>query len=155
MGENLGGKDGDIVTSVALAGDVEVLLGVLWELFEEEGQQGIDILAGGRGVADRASAVGIANVDGLVEEDDRGIGVPRVLVVDDLDVVVNRGRAQLEEETGQGRAARAAVEPEDDGVLLGVITRLKEPWVKESVHAARGWWWRPETVTSQGRGSAE
>jgi hypothetical protein len=55
---------------------VEVLLGVLGELLKEESQEGIDILAGGRSVADRAAAVGVANVDGLVEEDDGGVGVP-------------------------------------------------------------------------------
>jgi hypothetical protein len=57
-------------------GDVEVLLGVLGELLEEECQQGVDVLAGGCGVADRASAVRVANVDGLIEEDDGGVGVP-------------------------------------------------------------------------------
>ena len=49
--------------------------------------------------------------------------------MDNLDVLVDGGRAELEEETGQGGAAGAAVEPQDDGVVLGVVARLKEPFL--------------------------
>jgi len=50
--ENLGREDGDVVPGVRLARDVEGLLGVLGELLEEEGEQGVDVLAGGDSVAD-------------------------------------------------------------------------------------------------------
>jgi hypothetical protein len=50
--------------------------------------------------------------------------------VDKLNLAVHRGWAELHEETGQGRAARAAVQPEDDGVVLRVVTRLEEPFIK-------------------------
>lgn len=56
--------------------NVEILLGILRELLEEQSQQGIDILAGSRSVADRVFAVRVADVDGLVKEDDGGVGVP-------------------------------------------------------------------------------
>jgi len=51
VGQNLRGKDGDVVTSVRLARDVEALVGVLGELLEEEGEQGVDVLAGSDSIA--------------------------------------------------------------------------------------------------------
>ena len=74
--KDLGGEDGNVVTSVGLARDVERLASVLGELLEEEGQQSVDVLAGSDSVGDRAATVRIADVDGLVKEDDRGVGVP-------------------------------------------------------------------------------
>lgn len=127
--QNLRGKDGNIVASITLTGDVEVLLGVLGEFLEEQRQERIDVLTGRAGVADRVATVRVANIDGLVEEDDRGVAVPGGWVVLDLDVVIDGGWAELEEETGQGGTARAAVEPEDDGVVLGVVSRFEEPCV--------------------------
>lgn len=94
-------EDGDVVTSIGLARDVEALLGVLGELLEEEGKQGVDVLAGGDGVADRAARVRVANVDRLVEEDDGGVGVPRVGVVLDLLVFCDGGGTKLHEKAGQ------------------------------------------------------
>jgi len=38
VGKDLGGEDGDVVTGIRLTRDVEILLGILWELLEEEGQ---------------------------------------------------------------------------------------------------------------------
>lgn len=52
VGQNFGGEDGDVVASIRLASNVEVLLGVLRELLEEQGQERIDVLAGSTGVAD-------------------------------------------------------------------------------------------------------
>jgi hypothetical protein len=126
--QDLRSEDGDVVASVGLASDVEVLLGVLGELFEEQGQQSIDVLASSDGVTDTAAAVRVANIDGLVQEDHGSIGVPGVVVVDKLDLAVHRARAKLQEETGQRRAAGATVQPEDDGVVLRVITGFEEPF---------------------------
>jgi len=36
--EDLGGEDRNVVASVRFTGDVEVLMRVLWELLEEEGE---------------------------------------------------------------------------------------------------------------------
>jgi len=55
---------------------VEVLLGVLGELLEEEGEECVYVLAGGYGVGDAVAGVGEPNVDRLVEKDDTGVGVP-------------------------------------------------------------------------------
>ena len=64
------------MTGVRLASNVEILRRVLRELLEKERQQGVDIFASGDGVTDGGTTVGVANVDGLVEEDDRSICVP-------------------------------------------------------------------------------
>jgi hypothetical protein len=95
VGENLGGEDRDVVASVRFSSNVEVLLGVLWELLEEQGEQCIHILAGGNGVADRATTVRVTNVDRLVKENDRGICVPGVWVVVKLEVLVDGGWTEL------------------------------------------------------------
>ena len=50
--ENLRGKDGDVVASVGFTRNVERLGCVLGELLEEEGQEGVDILAGSDSVGD-------------------------------------------------------------------------------------------------------
>ena len=128
--KNLRSEDGNVVASVALAGDVEVLLGVLGELLEEEGEEGVDVLASSDGVADSVAGVRVADVHRLVEEDDAGVGVPRAGVELDLAVLGDGGRTKLHEETGKGRAARATIEPQDYRVVLGVVARLEEP-VKE------------------------
>lgn len=109
------------MSGIRLASNVKVLLGILRELLEEQRQQRVDVLPGGIGVTDGAAAVRVTNIDGLVEEDDGSIAVPGTGVVLDLDLVGDGGRAKLEEETGQGGAAWATVEPEDHGVVLGVV----------------------------------
>ena len=55
--QNLRGKHGDVVASVRLARDVEALLRVLGKLLEEECEKGVNVLAGGNCVADRATRV--------------------------------------------------------------------------------------------------
>lgn len=86
-------------------------MSVLGELLEEESEKGIDVLAGSYGVADRASAVGVASIDRLVKEDHGSIRVPRVRVMDDIQLPIDRGRAQLKEETCQRAASRSAIKP--------------------------------------------
>lgn len=76
VGENLSRKGRDIVSAVRLASNVKVALGVLGVLVEEEGEQGVDVLAGSNGVVDAGATVRVADVDGLVKEDDGGVGVP-------------------------------------------------------------------------------
>lgn len=50
--ENLRGEDGDVVASVGFTRDVERLSSVLGELLEEEGQEGVYVLAGSDSVGD-------------------------------------------------------------------------------------------------------
>lgn len=127
MREDFRGENGNVVSCITLPSNMEVLLGVLREFLEEQRQQRIDVLAGSGGVADGVATVRVANIDGLVKEYDRGVAVPSGWVVLELDVVTDGRRAELEEETRQGGAARATVEPEDNGVVLGIISRLEEP----------------------------
>jgi hypothetical protein len=44
-----------------------------------------------------------------------------------LDVLVDRRWAELEEESGEGRAPRATIKPEDNWVILGIVPGLEEP----------------------------
>jgi hypothetical protein len=127
MLQDLVGKDRDVVASIRLSSNVEILLSILRELLEEEGEEGIDVLAGSNSVAHTSTAVRVTNIDGLVEEDDGSIVVPCGGVVDELELLVNRGRAQLKEETCERGAAWATVEPEDNWVVLGVVAGLEEP----------------------------
>jgi hypothetical protein len=107
---------------------VEVLLGIFWELLEEEGKEGIDILACSNGVANSGATVRIADIDGLVEEDDGSVRIPGKVIVDRLDLLVDAAGTKLQEQSSKGRTARATVQPQDNGVVLGVITRLEEPF---------------------------
>jgi hypothetical protein len=125
--QNLRGKYRDVVTSVRLSSNVEVLLGIFGELLEEKGKEGVDVLACSNGVANSGATVRIADIDGLVEEDDRSIGVPGEVIVDRLDLLVDAAGTKLQEQSSKGRTARATVEPQDNRVVLGVITRLEEP----------------------------
>lgn len=133
MGENLGSKDRDIVASIGLASDVEVLLGILRELFEEQGQQGIDVLASSYSIADGRATVRVANVDWLVQENDRGIRVPGEFIVNGLDLGVDGARSKLHEQPGKRRAAGTAIQPEDNGVIYRVIAGLKEPCTEDKL----------------------
>ena len=127
VGQDLFAQGRDVVAGIRLAGDVEVLLGVLRELLEEQRQEGVDVLCGGRARAHILLAVGEAGVDGLVKEDDVGVVVPRKLVADNLALLVDVSRAQLCKEASHGRASRPAGQPKDDGILGRIIAGLEEP----------------------------
>jgi hypothetical protein len=118
------------MTGVRLASNVEVLLAVLRELLEEQSQESVDVLASSNSVADRGATVGVADIDGLVKEDNRGIVVPGEVVVDRLDVLADGARTKFEEQSSEGGAAGTTVQPQDDGVILGVVTGLEEPLSK-------------------------
>ena len=57
VGEDLRGKNRDVVTSIRFTRNVEALLGIFGELLEEEGEQGVNILASSDRVADGTAAV--------------------------------------------------------------------------------------------------
>lgn len=99
--EDLRGKDRDIMTSIRLTRDMEVLLRILGELLEEEREQSIHILASCNSVADSGAAVGVADINRLVKEDDRRVGVPGVIVIDRLDLLADLARAELCEEASK------------------------------------------------------
>ena len=109
VAEDLGSEDGDVVPCVRFAGDVEGLFPVLGELLEEQSEERVDVFGCCDCVADGASTVRVADVDGLVEEDDAGVGVPRRWVVLHFNVLCDAGRAQFHEQTGQARATRSSL----------------------------------------------
>jgi hypothetical protein len=91
--QNLRSEDWDVVSGIGLASNVEVLLSILGEVVEEESEKSIDVLAGGDSVANAVAAVRVADVDGLVNEDDGGVVVPCRWVVDDFNLLVDAGRS--------------------------------------------------------------
>ena len=76
VAEDLRGKDGDVVSSVGFACDVEILMGIFGVLLEKEGEKSVDVLSCRNGVTDRTTAVGKASVNRLIKEDHRCIRVP-------------------------------------------------------------------------------
>lgn len=128
VGKNLRGKGRNVVAGVGFTCNVEILGGVFGELLKEKSKKGIDILCSSARLTDGVTAIGETDIDGLVKEDNRGVGVPGVGVVNGLNVLADRAGSELEEKTGQGGASWTTVQPEDDGVSLGVIPGLKEPY---------------------------
>ena len=45
MAQDLRREDWDVVTGIRFSSNMEVLMRILWELLEEEGKEGVDILA--------------------------------------------------------------------------------------------------------------
>lgn len=70
MRQDLGSEDGDVVASIRLSSDVEILLGILGELLEEKGEKSIDILSSSDGITDSATTVRVPDINGLIEEYD-------------------------------------------------------------------------------------
>lgn len=117
----------DVVAGVGLSGDVEVEALVMGELLEEDLEESVDILGGGEGIGD-SFTVREADVGGLVQEDDGRVGVPGVRVEDGAGaILLDSAGAEFHEKAGQGRASWATVEPEGQGVGLGLVAGLEEP----------------------------
>jgi len=57
------------MAGVGFSSNVEVLLRVFWELLEEESEECVDILASCDSVTDGTSAIRVADIDWLIEED--------------------------------------------------------------------------------------
>jgi len=106
---------------------VEILLAILRELLKEESQECINILSCRGSALSGSIRVRVPDIDGLVQEDDTGVGVPGEAVVFWLGVAIDGGRAKLHEQTSHGRAAWATVEPQSNWIVLWVISGLKEP----------------------------
>ena len=77
------------MAGIRFARNVEILVRVLWELLEEQGEKCVDVFASSHGVAHRAAAVRESSVHGLVQEDDRSIRIPRVWIVDNIAVLID------------------------------------------------------------------
>jgi len=71
----------------------EVLLRILWELLEEESKERIHVLACRHCITYGTAAIRITDIDGLIKEDDGSVVIPRVRIIDKLEILVNRRRA--------------------------------------------------------------
>ncbi|KAH3660567.1 hypothetical protein OGAPHI_007153 [Ogataea philodendri] len=127
MGQDLRGKHRDVVASVGLSSNVEVVFQQVWELLVEQFEECIHILTGCNGVGHRLGGVRESDIDWLVKEHNGCVGVPRVLVVDWLEVWTDGGGSQFEEQTGQGRTTWTSVKPENHWVVLRIVSGLKGP----------------------------
>ena len=115
------------MASIRLASNMEVLLRILWKLLEEKSKECIHVLARCHCVAHGTATVRITDIHRLVKEDDRSVIVPRVWVVDKLGILVNRGWAEFKEQSCKRRTARASVKPQDNGIILWIVTGFKKP----------------------------
>lgn len=50
--------------------------------------------------------------------------------MDDVELLIDGSRAELEEKAGQRAASRSPIEPQDDWIVLGIVPRLKEPYLR-------------------------
>jgi hypothetical protein len=117
-------------TTVRLGSQVEGCLGVLREALEEELEERVDVLASNGGVVHGRAVVRVRvpDINGLVQEDDVGVGVPRMRVERGvLAVVGNAARTQFEEQPSLGRASGATVDPKNKRGILRLGARLEEP----------------------------
>lgn len=131
--QDLRSEDGNVVASVRLSSNVEFLLRVLGELLEEEGEQRVDVLTSSNRVTDGGATVRVSDVDGLVKENNGSVGVPGVFIVDRLDVLINLAGSQFQEQTGERRATGSTVQPEDNRVILRIVTRFEEPCSSKNI----------------------
>ena len=114
-----------IRSAVTLGRKVEGKVGVLRVTRKEELEEGIHVLASDGTCVNLGSvrAVRVADVDGLVEEDDVGVRVPAELVEGRvLALVGDPAWPELEHQTGHGAAARTAVQPESERSLVRVFS---------------------------------
>ena len=91
-----------ICSTIALCRKMEGCLRIFGVTVQEEFQERVDIVSCNGTGANRGTVVRVrkSNVDGLVQEDDVGVRVPRVRVVfQSLSFFINSARTQLEEES--------------------------------------------------------
>lgn len=130
VGQNLRGEHRDVMASVGLPSDVEVLtlVDVFRELVKKQLQEVVDVLTCSDGVGNTfGPRVGEPDVDRLVKEDHRGVAVPRVRVFDGLQVGPNGRGPQFKEQPSQRGATRPTVQPKDDRVIGRVVSTFEKP----------------------------
>ena len=124
------GNGGDVVASVGLAGDVEVLALELRELLEEFDHELSHVLSDlllVDVVVDEAS-VGEASANGLVDVEQVGVAVPGVgVTLESNSVILELVGAVLVEQRDLRGAAWAASQPEYERVVLGAVAGLEPP----------------------------
>lgn len=93
-----------VSATIALRSKMEGVLPVLRVSLQEELKESVDVFASSRARVDRRTIVRVrvTNIDGLVQENDVGIGVPTVRVVGDVMTFIrDPARTKLEEQTSR------------------------------------------------------
>mmetsp|Transcript_6707 Transcript_6707/g.17530 ORF Transcript_6707/g.17530 Transcript_6707/m.17530 type:complete len:537 (-) Transcript_6707:67-1677(-) len=124
-------EGGRVVAAVALGGDEEGLLGVLGvgrePILEELEHVGRHLLLVGHTDVERVGVIREARADGLVDEEDVGLLVPRVRIEAQRAVRVNLVRPVLDHQREHAAAPRPARHPQDERIVGGIAARLEEP----------------------------
>lgn len=126
------GKIGDVDAGVALSGDVEVVLLEIGELVEE-GNQRFVIVKGHTAIIVLEVSLGSAEAhsSGGFDVEQIGLLVPGEGVVLKINsALLEDKRTVLISHTQKRGAARAPVEPEDDGIVIGVFLGVEEDVVE-------------------------
>ena len=94
-----GGCIWSVRSTVTFRCHMEGSLGVFWETREEQLEKGIHILSGCGATVDLGTIVRVRvpDVDGLVEEEDIAVRIPRVFVIRHARLIGDLTRAQLKE----------------------------------------------------------
>eukprot|EP00966_Prymnesium_polylepis_P054553 1260925-Prymnesium_polylepis.1 len=126
VGVDVGGKAGDIVAAVRFARDEQLLLEHLREDAVELRQQRVEVARdahlGVIAVAALARGEAEAGADRVVDEEHRVLARPRRVALHEPHRGVRVERAHLGKEPEHARAARAALQPDEERrVLLGEV----------------------------------
>lgn len=129
LGDNLSTDGGDVVTCIRFTSDEELSTLVFSETGVETLQELPEI------VSDLGFVVGefveadsaVASTDGLINKNDVGVGVPRVGVGGEGEIVIDLVGTIFGEETSDGRATGTTIQPDDEGISRGVGSRVELP----------------------------
>lgn len=69
----------------------------------------------------------VASTDGLVNKNDVGVGVPRVGVGGESEIIIDLVRTIFGEETSDGRTTGTTIQPDDEGISRGAGSRVELP----------------------------
>lgn len=129
LGDNLSTDGGDVVTCIRFTSDEELSTLEFSETGVETLQELPEI------VSDLGFVVGefveadsaVASTDGLVNKNDVGVGVPRVGVGGESEIIVDLVGTIFGKETSDGRATGTTIQPDDEGISRGAGSRVELP----------------------------
>lgn len=127
--DDSGTDGGDVVTCVRFTGDEELSSLEFDETRVETLQELPEIISDlGFVVGELVEAdSAVASTDGLIDEDDVSVGVPRERVGSQSEVIIDGEGTVFSEETSEGRASGTTIQPNDEGISRRIGTRVELP----------------------------